>query len=241
MMKKLLTLFIVASAMATGAVAQLDTAALASAMNNSGRPAEDKERDANRKAPEVLSFLGLEAGMTAMDLIAIGGWYTEVLSYAVGDSGKVIMQNNPGRFVDNNMEIINDRLSRRSNIEHHLGPVSDVAAGSVDFALTALNFHDVHNPNPAAAQGFLGQIAATLKPGGILGVIDHAGDHGADNATLHRIAFEDAVSAIVNSGQFALVGSSDLLDNPADDHSVGPFDPSLGRNTDRFVLKFVKL
>ncbi|HCI88866.1 MAG TPA: hypothetical protein DHV53_09485, partial [Gammaproteobacteria bacterium] len=145
--------------MASGAVAQLDIAALASAMDNPGRPAADKERDSNRKAPEVLSFLGLEAGMTAMDLIAIGGWYTEVLSYAVGDSGKVIMQNNPGRFVDNNMEIINDRLSRRSNIEHHLGPVSDVAAGSVDFALTALNFHDVHNPNPAAAQSFLGQIA----------------------------------------------------------------------------------
>jgi predicted methyltransferase len=189
----------------------------------------------------VLSFLGLEAGMTALDLIAIGGWYTEVLSYAVGDSGTVIMQNNPGRMVDNNMEIINDRMSRRANIRHHLGPVSDVDAGSVDLALTALNFHDVHNPNPVAAQGFLGQIAAALKPGGILGVIDHAGNHGADNVTLHRIAFEDAVSAIVNSGQFALVGSADILDNPADDHSVGPFDPSLGRNTDRFVLKFVKL
>ena len=65
----------------------------------------------------------------------------------MGVSGKVIMQNNPDRFVDNNMEIINDRLSRRSNIGHHLGPDSDVAVGSVDFALTALNFHDVHNPN----------------------------------------------------------------------------------------------
>ena len=151
------------------------------------------------------------------------------------------MQNNPGRFVDNNMDIINDRLSRRSNIGHHLGPASDVAVGSVDFALAALNFNDVHNPNTATAQGFLGQIAAALKPGGTLDFIDHAGNNGADNATLHRITFEDAVSAIVNSGQFALVGSSDILDNPANDHSVGPFDPGLGRNTDRFLLKFVKL
>ena len=151
------------------------------------------------------------------------------------------MQNNPGRFVDNNMDIINDRLSRRRNIGHHLGPASDVAVGSVDFALAALNFNDVHNPNTATAQGFLGQIAAALKPGGTLGFIDHAGNNGADNATLHRITFEDAVSAIVNSGQFALVGSSDILDNPANDHSVGPFDPGLGRNTDRFLLKFVKL
>ncbi len=28
--------------------------------------------------------------------------------------------------------------------------------------------------------------------------------------------------------------------NPADDHTVGPFDPSLGRNTDRIVVKLVR-
>ena len=111
----------------------------------------------------------------------------------------------------------------------------------MDFAITALNFHDIHNSNPQAAQGLLGQIATSLKPGGTFLVIDHEGTPGADNASLHRIAFDEAVSAIVNSGQFALVGASDALDNTADDHTVGPFDPSLGRNTDRIVLKFVKI
>ena len=96
--------------------AQLDTAQLARAMQNNSRPAADLERDQNRNAPEVLAFLGLEEGMTALDLIAIGGWYTEVLSYAVGNSGEVIMQNNPGRGIDNNIELITDRLDRRSNI-----------------------------------------------------------------------------------------------------------------------------
>ncbi len=222
------------------ALAQLDTAALERAMSNPDRPAADKERDASRKAPQVLAFMGLEPGMTALDLIAIGGWYTEVLSYAVGDHGTVKMQNTPGPFVERNMETINDRLARLNNVEHLLGAVSDLPAGSVDFALTALNFHDVYNPSPEAAQGLLGQVHTALRTGGILAVIDHEGDPGADNATLHRIAFDDTVKAIVNAG-FALVGSSDLLDNPADDHSLGPFDPSLERNTDRFVLKFVKL
>lgn len=222
------------------ASAQLNTAALERAMANPARPAADKERDASRRAPEVLAFMGLEEGMTAIDLIAIGGWYTEVLSYAVGDSGKVYMQNNPGPFVDRSMDVINDKLGRLSNVEHLLGPVSDVPAGSVDFVMTALNFHDVYNANPAAAQGLLGQVRTALKSGGILAVIDHEGTPGADNATLHRAAFDDAVKAIVGAG-FALVGTSDLLDNPADDHSVGPFDPSLGRSTDRFVLKFVKM
>lgn len=222
------------------ASAQLNTAALERAMANPDRPAADKERDAARKASEVLAFMGLESGMTALDLIAIGGWYTEVLSYAVGSNGKVIMQNNPSPFVERSMETIEDRLARLSNVEHHLGPVSDIPAGSVDFVMTALNFHDVYNPNPAGIGGFLGTVSTAMKTGGILAVIDHEGDAGADNAELHRIAFSDAVAAIVNSG-FALVGSSDLLNNPSDDHSLGPFDPSLERNTDRFVLKFVKI
>jgi predicted methyltransferase len=57
---------------------------------------------------------------------------------------------------------------------------------------------------------------------------------------LHRIAFDDAVKAVLESG-FVLAGASDVLDNDADNHSVGPFDPSLARNTDRIVLKFMKL
>jgi predicted methyltransferase len=107
--------------------------------------------------------------------------------------------------------------------------------------MTSLNFHDVYNPNPAAAQGFLSQIAGALKPGGILAVIDHEGTSGADNPSLHRIAFEDAVKALVAGGDFAIVATSDLLANPADDHTKGPTDPSLGRNSDRFAIKLVKI
>ena len=220
--------------------AQLDTAQLELAMQNNDRPLVDLERDQNRKAPEVLTFLGLAEGMTALDLIAIGGWYTEVLSYAVGNSGEVIMQNNPGRGVDNNIELITDRLERRSNITHHIGPVSELPPNSIDFALTALNFHDVYNRSADEAHDRFTQVLNVLKPGGIFGVIDHEGVTGADNSTLHRIAFADAVKSITSMG-FALTGVSDLLDNPDDDHTLGPRDPSLGRNTDRFVLRFIKL
>jgi len=220
--------------------AQLDTAQLEFAMQNSNRPSADLERDQNRKAPEVLAFLGLVEGMTALDLIAIGGWYTEVLSYAVGNSGEVIMQNNPGRGIDNNIELITDRLDRRSNITHHIGPVSELPPNSVDFALTALNFHDIYNRNADEAHDRFTQVLNVLKPGGIFGVIDHEGAAGADNSTLHRIAFADAVKSITSMG-FALTGVSDLLDNPADNHTLGPRDPSLERNTDRFVLRFIKL
>jgi predicted methyltransferase len=239
-MKSLLSLFAVSCFICSSASAALDTAALERAMANPDRPAADKERDASRQAPEVLDFMGLEEGMSVIDLIAIGGWYTEVLSYAVGDSGKIYMQNTPGDFVERSADIIDDRLGRLSNVEHWLTPISDIPAGSLDFAMTALNFHDVYNGNPAAAQGLFGQVRDVLKTGGILAVIDHEGTFGADNTTLHRAAFEDVVKALVQAG-FALVATSEMLANPADDHTLSPFDPSLGRSTDRIVMKFIKL
>ena len=235
-MKSALSLLAVFSLVCSSAQA-LDIAALERAMANPDRPAADKERDASRQAPAVLDFLGLEAGMTVLDVNASGGWYTEVLSYAVGPNGKVLMQNRPG---GNSAEAATARANRLGNVEEWLTPISDAPENSVDFAITALNFHDFHNSNPAAAQGILGQLMAVLKPGGILAVIDHEGTFGADNVSLHRIAFEDAVKAVLESG-FVLAGASDILHNEADDHTVGPFDPSLGRNTDRLVLKFMKL
>jgi len=235
-MKKVLTMISLLGLMSSAASA-LDMAALERAMANPDRPAEDKERDASRKAPAVLDFMGVEPGMTVLDINASAGWYTEVLSYAVGANGKVYMQNRPG---GRSAEAAATRAARLNNVDAWDGDVSAIPAGTVDFALTALNFHDFHNSNPAAAQELLSVTMATLKQGGILGIIDHEGTPGADNQSLHRIAFDEAVKAVLQSG-FVLVGASDVLDNESDDHSVGPFDPSLGRNTDRLVLKFIKL
>lgn len=212
---------------------------LQEALTNPERPAQDRERDAIRKAPEVLEFMGLQQGDTALDVIAMGGWYTEVLSYAVGNNGKVYMQNNPIPVTERSEDERNERLSRLPNIENLIGPITDIPQDSVDFAMTALNFHDVYNRSALDAKTMLTAILGVLKPGGILAVLDHEGTEGADNPTLHRIAFEDAVKAALEAG-FVLVGTSDLLANPQDDHTLGPFDPSLERRTDRFVLKLAK-
>lgn len=235
-MKSLITL-LTAFFLCSSAFAQLDTAALERAMANPDRPAADKERDESRQAPAVLNFFGVEPGMNVLDINASAGWYTEVLSYAVGPNGTVYMQNRPGGRAD---EAAAARAARLDNVEQ-IAEITDAPAGSVDFAITGLNFHDFHNSNPQMAQQIVSAVASVLKTGGIFGVIDHEGTPGADNATLHRIAFDEAVKALLASGEFALVGVSDILDNPADDHTVGPFDPSLGRNTDRIVLKLMKL
>ena len=241
-MKTFFSLLAAGCLLCNTAYAQLDTAALEQAMANPDRPQAEKDRDASRQAPAVLAFLGLEEGMTVIDLVASAGWYTEVLSYAVGDSGKIYMQNQdplPG-FLERQVDTINDKLARLSNVEHWQQPITDIPEGSVDFAITALNFHDIYNPSPEAAQGFLASVAHVLLPGGVLGVIDHEGSPSADNVALHRIAYDDLVAALEQSGDFEVVESSDVLDNPDDDHTLGPFDPSLGRNTDRIVLRLVR-
>ena len=167
-MKSVLSLLAVWSIACSSAQA-LDMAALERAMANSDRPAVDKEIDASRQAPAVLDFLGLEAGMTVLDVNASGGWYTEVLSYAVGSNGQVLMQNRPG---GRSAEAATARAGRLANVDEWLTDISDISASSVDFAITALNFHDFHNSNPAAAQGILRQAMGALKSGGILAVID---------------------------------------------------------------------
>ncbi|PCI79767.1 MAG: hypothetical protein COB20_04060 [SAR86 cluster bacterium] len=216
-----------------------NTRALEQALSNPNRPAQDKTRDANRKAPEILQFMGVKEGDTALDVIAMGGWYSEILSYAVGQSGKVYMQNNPIAVTENSTDERAERMSRLSNVENFIGPVSDIPPNSIDFAITALNFHDVHNRSVVDIDAMLKSILEVLRPGGILTVIDHEGTEGADNTTLHRIAFEDAVKTSLKAG-FVLIGTSDLLENAEDDHTLSPFDPSLERRTDRFVLKLAK-
>ena len=220
----------------------IDPAQLSQSLMDSSRSAADKELDDSRKPVEVLDYLGLEPGMTAIDFMAGAGWFSEVLSRAVGEDGKVYLQNSTGGFArGNTAETTAERISRLGNIERLEADVTATGLpdNSVDFAITNLNFHDIYNRDADAGVAFLMEVKRILKPGAIFGLIDHEGTLGADNATLHRIALDDALMAAHKAG-LQVLGVSDILDVEADDHTKGPFDPSLGRNTDRIILKLTK-
>ena len=214
---------------------------LEQALASPERMAGDAEQDAGRKPAAVLDFLGVEPGMTVLDVMAAGGWYTEALSLAVGPTGKVYAQNPPFmlQFRDGaNDKAITSRLKddRLKNVVR-LDKDSNAMglSGEVDVAITNLNFHDVYNRSPDAAIALLTDIRAALKPGGVLGVIDHNGKEGADNAQLHRMQVQQAIDAATAAG--FEVETSDLLGNPDDDLSQMVFSPGLRGNTDRFLLK----
>jgi predicted methyltransferase len=205
----------------------------------------DVARDAGRQPFAVLDFLGVEPGMTTIDVMAASGYYTEALANVVGPEGLVYAQN-PAIFLrfggGRNDRGLTDRLAgnRLPNVRRLDREFDDLGLvqGSVDVAITALNFHDLYNRDPATAQGVLMAIGSVVKPGGVIGIIDHVGNAGADNASLHRMDPADAVAAAEAAG-FS-VEQSNVLANPADDHTQGPFAEGLRGYTDRFVLKLTK-
>lgn len=231
------------------APAQADdpTQTLAAALADDSRSADDRARDAGRKPAEVIAFLGIEPGMTVVDLIAAGGYYTEVLSITVGPEGRVYAQNNA--YVLQLRDGANDKAmtarlagKRLPNVERLDREMAELGLdpSSVDAAVTALNFHDVYNSRgEEATAAFLGAVYTFLRPGGVLGLIDHEGDPGADNKELHRIHQKIAVDAAMAAG-FEVEASSDLLRNPDDDHSKNVFAPGMRGHTDRFVLRLRK-
>ena len=61
------------------------------------RSAADKNLDARRKPAQLLAFMGVRHGMTALDLSAGGGYTTELIARAVGPTGRVYGQSQPPR------------------------------------------------------------------------------------------------------------------------------------------------
>ena len=215
------------------------------------RPAADRERDAGRKPGEVLAFFGIEPGMTVLDVLSGGGYYTEIAARIVGPSGRVIAHNNQA-YLDYAAEEIAARYAdgRLANVERLDGPVTGIEAepGSVDVALLILAYHDIYfRPDDGSwpridGAAMLRRIREALRPGGILGVVDHAGSADittAEIGRLHRIDEARLVREIEAAG-FELVERSDVLRNPRDTHLAPMYDPQIRGRTDRLVLKFRK-
>ena len=217
----------------------------AAAIAAAERSDADRARDDGRKPGEVLAFVGVQPGMTVVDLIAASGWYTEVLAAAVGEGGRVYAQN-PAmvlKFRDGATDkALTERLSgnRLPNVTRLDAEITEmgIEPESVDVVLTALNFHDVYNRDPAQATGMAQVVRAILKPGGVFAVIDHDGNAGADNAALHRMQKSDAVAVLQMAG-FS-VEASDVLANSEDDRTQFVFAEGVRGQTDRFVLRAVK-
>ena len=224
--------------------------AIARAVSNSARPEADSERDATRKPAEVLEFFAIDTGMKVLDIFAGGGYYTEILSYTVGPEGEVGLYNNGGwdGFVGEGVveRLADKRLPNVQSIVMEANVLS-LEANYYDAAIFVLGFHDLYYSDepswPAIdAENFIDRLYRVIKPGGVLGIVDHAAEPGVSVAVadlLHRIDPGIIRRDLISAG-FVLEAESDILRNALDDRNKPMSDPSVRGNTDRVVMRFRK-
>jgi predicted methyltransferase len=217
---------------------------ISAAVADSARPAEDKQRDADRKPAETLAFAGVKPGATVIELAPGKGYYTRLLSAVAGAKGKVYAVSSPPKpdappppvqaiAADPHYGNVSVTLQRIADLKLPQG---------ADLVWTSQNYHDFHNIPDVDVATINRAIFAALKSGGTYFVLDHAAQAGSgarDTSTLHRID-EETVKQEVTSVGFKLAGESEILRTQGDPHTAKVFDPEIRGHTDQFVLKFTK-
>ena len=223
---------------------------ITAAVADAGRPAEDKERDANRKPAETVLFAGVKPGSTVVELVPGKGYFTRIFSKVVGPKGKVYAVS-PGRRANAAPDSPDPSAATKaiasdpgySNVVVRTAkwPSLNVSIPA-DVVFTAQNYHDVHNVPDIDMAAFNKTVFDALKPGGVFIVLDHAaaaGSGGRDTSTMHRIDPATVKSEVTAAG-FEFAGESKVLANAQDDHTAKVFDPAIRGKTDQFIYKFRK-
>lgn len=207
----------------------------------------DKPFDASRKPLQYVEFFQVRSGMRILDLGTAAGYTAEILAAATGPQGRVYAQIDDlviglqRGFFDRTLKArIGPDGSRRSNIEYWHRPIDDPGLTELDLVHWGFNLHDHLNMFGAAeVQNILAAAKAALRPGGVLAVSDHVGIEGRNNRKLHRIPIATLRQQIEQAG-FRITGTSNLLANPDDDHSLNVFDDAIYRQTDRILVRAVR-
>ncbi|GAC1300732.1 MAG: class I SAM-dependent methyltransferase [Steroidobacteraceae bacterium] len=217
------------------------------AVRNPARSADDLKRDALDHPADILRLSGIKPGMQVADVLAGDGYYSELASYVVGPTGKVLMINNAAfdHWSDGPLQA---RLTgnRLPNVEHKTLDLDDMKlrAASLDAVFLIKVYHDLYWVDsegvwPKVDAGrVLEQLARALKPDGVLLVVDHSAKAGSGNAAstpLHRIEESYAIQDFEAHG-FKVVAKSDLLRRPDDARDQISYKGSALGKTDRFVL-----
>jgi predicted methyltransferase len=224
---------------------------VAAALTAPDRRPDNVKLDDGRKPAAVLQYLGLKPGMKVLDLFGANGYWAEIMVPVIGPKGHDTIWTPTQFFNDKAKAYTAGYAAKHPNVTFITSPFEapDVPKNYADFVILNDNYHDTYwqsdkykvsrmDPN-----AFLKAVYAAMKPGAVIGVIDHIANKNDDpRATVekfHRIDPE-VVKADFKRAGFVLAGTSDLLRNPADDHSLLVFDPKVAGHTDRFIFKFKK-
>ena len=196
----------------------------------------DKARDAYRHPAETLAFFQVEPEMTVVEIWpGAGGWYTAILApwlrdhgtfYAAqfpADSGVDFYQRALRRYIEK-LEA-HPALYDQVNITH-LGPPEHTDIAPAESADRVLTFRNVHNwAKAGTAEAAFESFFRALKPGGVLGVVEHRAPAGRPLAEQIESGYmtEAYVIKQAEKAGFMLEANASINANPADDteHPAG--------------------
>jgi predicted methyltransferase len=236
--------------------------ALAAAVAAPHRSEANKARDKYRNPAATLTFFGVKPTDNVVELYPGGGWYTEILAPYLSAKGSYTVAAPVGRGADNIAKKLDSDAALYGKVKRANFPIKDagtpVAPGSADVALTFRNVHNWRFGGTDAAQTAFNQIYAMLKPGGVLGVVEHRLPENMDSALEEKSGYmkKSSVIAFATKAGFKLVGETEINANPKDTHAwpdgvwtlppvyrLGDKDrekyAAIGES-DRMTLKFVK-
>ncbi len=228
----------------------------------------NRTRDVYRHPKQTLEFLGLSPDMTVVEIWPGGGWYMEVIApylriggtyYAAGFD-----QDAESDYVRGSIDRLNAKLAARPDLYSHVvvtemaeGKFEIAPVGSADMVVTFRNVHNWLDDGDFPARAFAAMYRA-LKPGGVLGVIEHRGeaDKPQDPDSKSGYVTEKHVIGLADAAGFQLADRSEINANPKDlkdyERGVWTLPPTLTRGdedrdkyitigeSDRMTLKFVR-
>ena len=229
----------------------------------------NSERDAHRHPLETLTFLGLQPNMTVLEAGAGGGWYTEILAPMVAKKGRLIITSYDPKspeynyrtnaalrlqaFLAKSPEVFGKVETLIIDPPDKLAVVPD---GSVDMVLAIREMHNWKRGD--VLKPWLVVIHKALKPGGVLGVVQHRAKKEADPAESAKDGRlpQDWLIEEIEAVGFELADKSEINANPKDtkdyEGGVWALPPALRHGdtdkdkylaigeSDRMTLKFVK-
>lgn len=210
---------------------------VAMGMQGEHRSDASKARDQYRHPVETLEFFGIKEGDTVMEIWPGGGWYTEILAPAMRDYGTLIIATwdpqvegqpayryeLPKKMEENFAQYpeVYDQVEFE-----YFSPPDSPSLGDADSLDVIVTFRNTHGwIGSGQAQAIFNEFARVLKPGGVLGVVQHRADDGSDPQTTAKQGYvsEAAVKEIAARAGFEFEAASEINANPKDtkDHPEG--------------------
>ncbi len=229
--------------------------ALDAAVAGSWRTPEFVARDAHRHPKETLEFFAIAPDATVIEITPGGGWYAEILApYLMAEGNYIGAIIDPSKassegardYYSKSNQGLRDKLAAAPE---QFGKVSlvefDINApvlGEPASADAVLTFRNVHNwVNNGAAPGMFQAFFAALKPGGVLGVVEHRANADVPEGDRSGYMSEAQVIKMATDAGFVLDEKSEINANPQDtkDHPNGVWTlPPSNRHDEADAAKY---